>query len=236
MFKKGIFILFLGAGLTACSSFSPKTWNSNTVIINEEKGEVEFLEAQIKPYRDSLAESMNQVIGFADENLVKGRPCSPLNNWAADAILIDQDSLAKYLRPNMSLLNFGSIRSTINAGEITVGDIFTIMPFDNLVVWVKMPLSSLPEIAAYLNKSGGEPISNATLTTKGLFLNVDHTNKDHFWIVTSDYLMNGGDYMSFFEKKLEVIYTDKLLRESFMDQVKAQGTLKVDKKCRINVE
>jgi 2',3'-cyclic-nucleotide 2'-phosphodiesterase (5'-nucleotidase family) len=236
MIKKVFFIFILGAGLTACSSFSPKTWDSQTVVIDEGKREVEALELQIAPYRDSLAESMNLVIGFSEENLAKGRPCSYLNNWVADALLKDQDSLSNQLIPNISLLNVGGLRSTINSGEITVGDIFTLMPFDNLVVWVKMPISSLTEIALYLKTSGGEPIGNAILTNSLLNLEKRIENTDFFWIVTSDYLMNGGDNMSFFDRKLEVIYTDKLLRDSFLDQVKEQGNLQLDKKCRINVE
>lgn len=236
MAKNFIFIFLIGAGLTACSSFSPKSWDSQTIIVDAEKSEVENLEDQIKPYRDSLAESMNLVIAYSKENLVKGRPCSYLNNWAADALLLDQDSLANILSPNMALLNVGGLRSTINAGDITVGDIYTFMPFDNLVVWVKMPITSLHEIASYLRKSGGEPIANAQLNKEGIILSGGNSSSDYFWIVTSDYLMNGGDNMSFFDKKMEIIYTDKLLRDSFLEQVKVQGTLEVDKKCRINVE
>jgi 2',3'-cyclic-nucleotide 2'-phosphodiesterase (5'-nucleotidase family) len=236
MYKKYFIIFVIGAGLTACSSFSPKLWNSHSTVIDSTTGDVLIIENQIKPYRDSLAISMNEVIGFSEENLIKGRPCSFLNNWSADALLNDQDSLATLLKPNMSLLNVGGLRSSINAGNITVRDVFTLMPFDNLVVWVKMPKSSLPEIANYLKKSGGEPIGNSELRKEGLTLLDNNLSVDYFWIVTSDYLLNGGDNMTFFEKKLEVVYTDRLLREAFLDQVKIQNTLMVDKKCRIDVE
>lgn len=233
---KKIGILILGVGLTACSSFSPRILTSQTFDINKESLELNQINEIIAPYKDSLSKSMNLVIGFSEENLIGGRPCSYMNNWAADALLKNQDSLAQILKPNMSLLNVGGFRSAINYGEITVGEIFTVMPFDNLVVWVKMPIAALDDVAKYIQHSGGEPIGNVILTETGLKLLGEKNTKDYFWILTSDYLMNGGDKMAFFDQKLEVIHTDILLRDLFLSQVKKQGTLVVDKKCRINVE
>jgi len=232
MNKKHLFIIILGAGLTACSSFSPNTWKSHALAINESRGLVNALDDEIRPYRDSLSESMNEIIGYSSAYLIIGRPCSKLSNWVADALLKDQDSLAQILKPNMVLLNVGGIRSSINEGKVTVGDIFRLMPFDNEVVWVKLPISLLPEIAYYLKKSGGEPISNAVLNQQGLMLVDAEINSNYFWVLTSDYLMNGGDNMNFFKQKTEVIYTNKLMRDSFLDQVKKEGTLQVDEKCR----
>jgi 2',3'-cyclic-nucleotide 2'-phosphodiesterase (5'-nucleotidase family) len=232
MNKKHFFITIFGAGLTACSSFSPNTWNSQALEINESSGLVNDLDDEIRPYRDTLSKSMNEIIGYSSAYLIIGRPCSKLSNWVADALLKDQDSLAQILKPNMVLLNVGGIRSSINEGKVTVGDIFRLMPFDNEVVWVKLPVSLLPEIASYLKKSGGEPISNAVLNQQGLMLVDAEINSNYFWVLTSDYLMNGGDNMNFFKQKTEVIYTNKLMRDSFLDQVKKEGTLQVDEKCR----
>lgn len=231
-----LYFILIGAGLTACSSFSPNNWTSQTTTVDNEFKNSDQLEAQIKPYRDSLSVEMNEIIGFSPFNLVKDRPCSDLNNWAADALLKDQDSLAHILTPNLVLLNVGGLRSSINKGNITRGDIFSFMPFDNEVVWVKMPISALKDIAYYISKSGGEPIANAEWFHADSLVLTSTSNLPYFWIVTSDYLMNGGDNMSFFNQKLEVVATNKLLRDAFMDQVRREGTLVIDKKCRIHVE
>ncbi len=196
---------------------------------------METLETEISPYRDTLNLSMNVVIGQSGENMIKNRPCSALNNWIADALLNDQDSLSKILKPNMVLLNMGSIRSSINQGGVTLGDIYTLMPFDNEVVWVKLPISVLKDIEDYIRASGGEPIANAVFNKSGLSLLGEQEQTDVFWVLTSDYLLNGGDRMTFFEQKLEVLYTGRLLRDSFIDEVKKQGNLKIDKNCRIDV-
>jgi hypothetical protein len=37
--------------------------------------------------------------------------------------------------------------------------------------------------------------------------------------------MNGGDNMRFFEKRVEVMYPQKLLRDALLEEAKNQGTL-----------
>jgi len=55
----------------------------------------------------------------------------------------------------------------------------------------------------------------------------------HFWVITSDYLMNGGDKMAFFSKREEVNLTGRLMRDALITEAKEQGTLYVDTISRI---
>ena len=134
------------------------------------------------------------------------------------------------------LLNVGGLRSRFNKGRLSVGDIYSFMPFDNNVVVVRMPMSVLPDIERYLVASGGEPIANARLIGGKLIFSEQNTDADEFIILTSDYLANGGDKMTFFEKSLEKTDLGDLLRDVFLNQVKAQDTLKIDNTCRIHVD
>jgi len=183
------------------------------------------LSASIRPYRDSLLEQMNEVIAFADTNFVVERPSGNLNDWVADAVLVNQTKNVRMTLPAMCLLNFGGLRSPINHGEVTLGDIYKVSPFDNKVVWATMPLSVLPEIASYLSKTGGEPIAGATFKDGVLTLNSPNDQQSEFVIITSDFLVNGGDKMYFFQKATEITHTDKLLRDCLIEEAKAQRTL-----------
>jgi 2',3'-cyclic-nucleotide 2'-phosphodiesterase (5'-nucleotidase family) len=143
----------------------------------------------------------------------------------ADAIFVNQTRNVRLSEPTFCLLNNGGIRSTLNKGEITKGDIYKLMPFDNELVWVKLPIEVLKDITDYLITKGGEPISNAKLSNSNLEINGMRKESTHFWVITSDYLMNGADNMRFFKKRVEVMYPQKLLRDALLEEAKNQGTL-----------
>jgi hypothetical protein len=107
------------------------------------------------------------------------------------------------------------------------------MPFENTLVWVELPVSVIPEIENYLINSGGEPMSNCKLIGGKLIINGMRDNSTKIWILTSDYLLNGGDKMDFFKKKTNINFTGKLLRDILIEEVKAQGTLVENKELRI---
>jgi hypothetical protein len=110
---------------------------------------------------------------------------------------------------------------------------YKLMPFDNEIVWVKLPVEVIPEIETYLKNSGGEPISNAKVVNGKLEINGWREGVTHFWVITSDYLMNGGDKMTFFSRKEEVNLTGKLMRDALITEAKEQGTLYTDSTVRI---
>lgn len=191
------------------------------------------IDSLIRPYHDSLKEEMGQVLGISPRGMVAKRPGSDLMNWIADAVYVNQTKMVRLSEPVICLLNTGGIRSTINKGEITLGDLFKLMPFDNQIVWVRMPSSSIPDIEEFIKKSGGEALSNALIEHGKLKINGLNEKHNSFYVITSDYLMNGGDKATFFSKKLDVNLTGKLMRDALIEEVKVQKELSVDTVCRI---
>lgn len=179
----------------------------------------------IQPYKDSLDKSMNEIIGKADTNFLVQRPSSNMMNWMADAVFTNQTRTVRLAQPAICLLNTGGIRSGFFKGNITIGDVFKVMPFDNTIVWVELPIEVKPEIEAFLQKTGGEPLANAQFLNGKLSLNGENENTKSFLIITSDYLANGGDKMDFFKKGKIINNSGKLLREALLEEVKFQGTL-----------
>jgi 2',3'-cyclic-nucleotide 2'-phosphodiesterase (5'-nucleotidase family) len=176
---------------------------------------------------------MNEVLGKSETDFIVARPSSNLMNWVADAVFVNQTRNVRLAQPLICLLNTGGIRSSIGKGDVTLGDMYKIMPFENTLVWVELPISVIPEIEEYLKKSGGEPISNCKLINGKLEINGIRENTTHFWIITSDYLMNGGDKMDFFKKKTNVNSTGKLLRDILIEELKNQGTMVEDGELRV---
>lgn len=231
-----VIILIIGAGLSACSSYNVQRQDYQLMPVEKSTDAVSAMEEEIKPYRDSLQLEMNQVIAFADTSFIPERPCGNLNNWSADAVLTNQIKNVRLNVPVMVLFNFGGMRSPISKGDVTIGDIFKVSPFDNMVVWARMPIEVLPEIEAYLIKTGGEPIAGAVLENGKLVINGVTKDTKEFLIITSDYLANGGDKMYFFQKAIELIHTGKLVRECLMIEAKEQGTLVSNPEIRIKLK
>lgn len=223
--KKIVFSILLGAGLLACSSVSKKYVSAENAVVSGSTQENSELDNMIEPYRDSMKAEMEIVIAEALNDFIVERPCGNLNNWVADATFASETKNKRLSIPAICLLNTGGIRSTLNKGMITIGDIFKIAPFDNEIVWVRMPASSLQKIEEYLIKSGGEPISNAQFINGKLTILGAPESYDEFIIITSDYLFNGGDKMDFFKDNLELILTGKVMRDALIEEATSQGVL-----------
>ncbi len=234
-----IILLLLGAGLWACSDVYTITAVSDTVEVNSSVPSNAGIDSLVAPYRRELSKEMDVVIGYSKHDMTKGRPNAALNNWAADAVLdyerLQQGPAIRNYPPIIGLLNVGGLRNPISEGNITTGDIFKLMPFDNEVVWVELPWESVVDIQEYLVAKGGEPISGATLIEDSLIFDGVSEPTESFWVITSDYLMNGGDHMDFFEQQLQHKFGSGLLRDAFIESVRIQDTLDYNTTERIQL-
>lgn len=232
---KYFLLIFIGAGLWACSSVSTITVDSDTTPVAFEGNDPNAVDSIVAPYKAELEAEMNEVIAHAKQDFEKGRPGGSLNNWAADAALQSQIRNARLKGPTFCLLNVGGLRNTINKGDVTLADIFKVMPFDNEIVWVELPVSTLKKIEEYLLNSGGEPIAGARLKNGKLEVDGMNESTQTVWVITSDYLFNGGDNMSFFQDNIASSSSNVLLRDAFIEEAKIQGTLVWNDENRIEL-
>ncbi len=226
-------LIVSGAGLLACSSYHVAKVSSDIQPLDSLVQIEQSVDQLISPYRDTLRNEMGNVVATSPLDMVVGRPSSVLGNWVADALFVNQTKTVRLRQPVMSLLNTGGIRSTINKGDITLGDMYRIMPFDNEVVWLELPATSLLEIESYLRKTTGEPLANASVKNGKLMVNGWTDTTTCFWVITSDYLANGGDKMTFFSKSRAVNRTGKLLRDVLIEEAIQQQSLVADSSIRI---
>jgi len=221
--RKFIFIICVGASLLACSSHI--VIEASRAPITPQNQTSEKTEEIIKPYRDSMSATMSEVIAKADTNFVAQRPSSNLMNWVADAIFIQQTQNVRLSTPAICLLNTGGIRSSLGKGDLTLGDFYKVMPFDNTIVWIELPIEALDDIAAYVTKTGGEPISNCKVEKGKLKLNSMREGAKTCIVITSDYLANAGDKMDFLKKGKVINQTGKLMRDVLIEHAKQEVVL-----------
>ncbi|MBI2283713.1 MAG: 5'-nucleotidase C-terminal domain-containing protein [Bacteroidetes bacterium] len=152
----------------------------------------------LAPYSAALNESMNKVIGFSNNQLSAKQPESGLGNFMADCMR----SMAEKKfdrRVDAGFMNQGGIRSYIPKGNITVGRIFELMPFDNLLVIQEVKGSVLQQFLDKMAADGGWPVS-AGLTMgikdkKAVNVQINGKPLDAtvvYVIANSDYVANGG--------------------------------------------
>ncbi|MBI1838176.1 MAG: 5'-nucleotidase C-terminal domain-containing protein [Flavobacteriia bacterium] len=224
MIWKFIFICG-GAGLIACSTYKQSFISSELLPVSIATNL--HVDSLIFPYRDSLAKEMDLIIASSTQNFGVSRPSISMNNWVADAIFENQIKQI-HLKPVITLFNSGGIRATFLKGQITVGDIFRVMPFDNSIVWVQFPIQVKKEIEQFLSKGKSHPISGGIYTNGKLQIENLNEEDSVFWVITSDYLAQGNDGMTFFSLNNKIETTNKLMRDLLIDEAKKQKILIFD--------
>ena len=88
-------------------------------------------------------------------------------------------------------------------GEITLGEIYSIFPFDNTLCLIKLKGSDLRDLFDIIASRGGEAVSHEVRMTiaddKAANLTIDGAPLDDnriYSIATIDYVANGGDHMT----------------------------------------
>ena len=176
----------------------------------------------VKPYSDSVNKLMNVVIGYNEVHFEKKRQGNTLGFFITDAYL---EMAKQKVDPNVdaAFMNSGGIRlPEIAAGPITQGKIFELMPFDNLMVLLKVKGSLLKRYLDTLAANDGVieagitmQIVNKTVRQimvggKPLDLNTDYT------IVHSDYVAMNSNLL----KNITRSSNGYLLRDALLDYVK----------------
>jgi 2',3'-cyclic-nucleotide 2'-phosphodiesterase (5'-nucleotidase family) len=225
---KFIGILLIGAGLSACSSYSYKVFNAQRIDVKTPVEKDPEVDSLVAPFRRALALEMNRVIGESTADMQVARPNSTLGQWVTDIVLqFGKDSLVNNQTeqlPVIALLNTGGIRASLSKGPLTVGDIYKLMPFDNQLIALKLPVNQLAEIEAYLQKTGGEPIAGFTVVNGKIVID-NLAESNYLWVITTDFLANGGDKMLFFQSATEKILSPVLLRDLLLREVERTGTI-----------
>lgn len=227
-----IFIKFLFfSSLFIFSACSKKTSVTNFTeshyVINSNQLDSALYKAII-PYKKVHDEQMNFILATSEEALLKGDVESTLGNFFCDAVLFETK---KMLGKDSSLLNVaifnkGGLRNSLPKGNITFGNIFELMPFDNELVLLKLSGLQFKDMLLKICEKGGIPvggmkmiISNNKPTNILINEKLFDDTKD-YWVVTSDYLANGGDNYTFFKNAIERRAMNILLRNVIINYCK----------------
>ncbi|WP_396634272.1 5'-nucleotidase C-terminal domain-containing protein [Maribacter sp. R86514] len=238
-----IFITFLG--LVSCNSNAEHLTEltGSQIAIDTTYATVDSIQKFIQPYHDRVESILDSTLTYAPYVISKtdGKFNTTAGNLMADIVLSETNPIYKKRTGNsidLVLLNHGGIRSIISKGNVTSRTAYEVMPFENSVVVVALKGTSLLKLADYLVKSkrahpvaGMQLILNKDNSVKSFTIDGKPLDKDKTYnVATSDYLVTGGDNMSFFKEALSKTETDYKIRNAMIDFFSKVDTLtpKVD--------
>ncbi|MBF9253367.1 5'-nucleotidase C-terminal domain-containing protein [Pontibacter sp. 172403-2] len=227
-FRKSLGVALVALLVGACQ---PLAWQASPSLANTDVPVDSTItadpqtEAVIAPYRRQVTEKMSEVIGFAPEALGKAEYESPLGNFVVDLQIAQSQPL--YGKPiDLSLTTNGGLRQPLPKGEINVGDVFELMPFENELVVLTLDGSTVQELFDYAVEKKWAPIGGATYTVKNgkpTDIKIGGQPFDpakSYTLVTSDYLAGGGDDLNMLKKATKTEKVGLLLRDAILQQIR----------------
>ncbi len=211
-------------------------------LSNEQpKDEIETL---ISPFRKQMDSTMGTVIYKNDILLEKKRPEATLGRWFCDIIYAAANEMSE--EPiDFVIQNHGGIRiPSISPGDVTIGKIYELMPFDNQLVFMKLTGVEVEELIRHTISLGGWPVSQSLNINKhGNSLKIKIKGEELsqtkiYYIGLPDYVANGGDRTAFLVDKPRVV-PKKLLRSIAIDYLMMHPDFKVkeeDLKGRVIIQ
>jgi 2',3'-cyclic-nucleotide 2'-phosphodiesterase (5'-nucleotidase family) len=200
------------------------------------------VQAVISKRGKDLDARLRRVVGHLAAPLrrARGLASSPAGNWMADV-------LRRVGEADIGITNKGGIRTDLEAGAVTAGDIYRLMPFDNLVVAMDLTGAELRAILERHFASGRFP----RLEWSGLFVEVSQQEdgtvrlavtvggrpldeKRPYRVATNSFLAAGGDGFSTFRRGRRR-ERGGLFRDALAGDLRARSPLTPPAEARLRV-
>jgi 2',3'-cyclic-nucleotide 2'-phosphodiesterase/3'-nucleotidase/5'-nucleotidase len=196
-------------------------------VLTEDKAAKEIYNRYLAQIQPILAEKLG--VAKVDLDLDTKGP-SLMGEWVCDI-------MRKYTGTQIGIQNGGGLRVSLPKGDLTVGDMYMLMPFDNTLVTAKLtgaqvkeaiengignPKISFGQISGVyvtydLSKPFGRRVVKLTLEN-GQPLKMDRT----YTVVANDFMFTGGDNYTVLMKGADIKDTGVPIRDSIVEYVKEQ--------------
>lgn len=214
-----IFLVFL-SGCT--KHYQPTSTNATHIELKTVKPDSSTT-VFIDNYKKVLDGKMNEVIAISDSILTKDGMESTLANFVLEAMDHYINSTKSESLQFITFVNRGGLRNNLPKGEITVRNIYELMPFDNEIVILKISGNKLKEALNSFCENGKLFSKNVSFQcdkkiAKSIsFKNQVIVDSINYSIVTTDYLSNGGDNCYFFSQPHFSESTGVKLRDAIIE-------------------
>ncbi len=188
------------------------------------------LQKYVAGQKAKMEKEMSVVIGRCAETMHGFSPASPLSNFLTDMLL---NNAATYTadtaitRCDLAILNFGGIRTSLPAGDITVGDIFQISPFNNTVVIIDIRGSELRKVInRFTERDCAAAFAGAQITFLSgrpykIQIQGEPLDNDKIYrLATIDFIAGGGDKILSDIEFIRTTSTETIYRDFIINAIK----------------
>ncbi len=207
------------------------------------------LQKELEKSKKQLGEKIDEVIAYCPQEMENFIPQSPLTNFLTDAVVEigNQFCEANGLDfIDFAILNAGGIRAPLKAGNVTVGNLYEISPFENYIVIAEIKGSEVTKIFKRFTTKTCQPTSKQiSITFAGdyvyqLLMHGQAIDPDKIYrMATLDFIANGGDNILKDIEIINIVNTGILGRSGYIDYIKrltAKGqniSAKIDDRVKI---
>lgn len=214
-------VLFFGL---SCAPSLTKSTHALILQVDERIQEDQKYVDLITPYKTKLDNEMGQVIARGAKELKKNRGESPLGNLVADMQKAYSEKTFGH-RIDISVVNNGGLRNSLPEGDITLGNIYELAPFENVIYLLELTADDVEKLAEYAVK--GKNLGMTGLHVEGseeklLSFTVGGepvVSRQKYVLAINDYLANGGDHMDFLIPLPRLVESNVLMRDMILDQM-----------------
>ncbi len=191
----------------------------------------------VEPYKNRINEVLDSTLAYAPAPLLldDGERNTSMGNLMADIVFEETAPIFKSRTGkelDFVVLNYGGVRSIISKGNVSARNAYEVMPFENYIEVVELSGSATRKLLNFVAKaSRRHPVSGIQIITdKNRSLeNVNIQGRPfdenrNYYVATSDYLVNGGPSVGFFDEIISTTETDYLLRNAIIDYFKKVDT------------
>lgn len=231
--QAGQYLFAVGKTTLVIDDKTRKVVSSSDVLLDLDpaKGEDEKVKALVSARVAEVDRVFSLVLATAPAAMSRDSDReSALGSWVADCYRARHGA-------DVAVQNGGGIRADLPAGPVTLRTIFNVMPFDNYLVKLTMKGKDVREVLEHgvgmgrMAQFSGVALSARRKAAEGSRLTAVSVGgrpledaKDYS-LVTLDFVVNGGDGFSAFDRASARVETEQLARDVLRACAEAQKTL-----------
>lgn len=166
--------------------------------------------AFIAPYRHKVDSMMMPVVGRVARYMASRRPESELSNLLTDVLLYSGANFNEH--PDFAVYNMGGIRAALAKGDVTLGDVLNVAPFENKVCFLTLSGAKVLELFGQIAMRKGEGVSHGVqleISKEGKLLTARLNGSPidpakAYRVATLDYLAQGNDQLEAFKSATDM--------------------------------
>lgn len=203
----------MGRSVLRFANGHPDGFAYDLLSVLPEEGEDSTLASLLRPVADSVEAAMGATVYTAKDRVEAPRRNdveTSIGNFAADVVREAADA-------EIGIVNTGGIRAPIPRGEVTVADLYTTFPFDNIIVVVPMRGADVRRLldfaARRVGKADFAQVSGVSFGITGDYASDIRVggkpleNERVYRVATIDFLFEGGAGYKVFRSVAPVLPT-----------------------------